>query len=111
REIRLYGIDAPEGRQSCVRDSGAPWPCGREATALLGRLTGAAVTCEGRDEDRYGRLVATCTTGELDLAAEMVRRGMALAYRSHSSVYSGDEAEARAARRGMWAGQFEPPWK
>jgi endonuclease YncB( thermonuclease family) len=110
REIRLYAIDAPEGRQSCERSDGTSWPCGRDAGMLLTRLAAAGVTCRGRDEDRYGRLVATCEAGGVDLGAEMVRRGMALAYRSHSTVYAGAEAEARAARRGVWAGRFEPPW-
>ncbi len=30
-EIRLYGIDAPEFRQICMR-AGHPWACGRGAT-------------------------------------------------------------------------------
>ena len=110
REIRLYAIDAPEGCQSCERSDGTSWPCGKEARTLLTRLAAAAVACRGRDEDRYGRLVATCEAGGIDLGAEMVRRGMALAYRSHSTVYASAEAAARTARRGMWAGRFEPPW-
>jgi endonuclease YncB( thermonuclease family) len=111
REIRLYAIDAPEGRQRCERSDGTSWPCGKDAGNLLTRLAeAAAVTCKGRDEDRYGRLVATCEAGGVDLGAEMVRQGMALAYRSHSTAYAGEEAEAQAARRGVWAGRFEPPW-
>ena len=111
REIRLFGIDAPEARQTCERADGTPWACGREAGAMLGRLTAAApVACRGRNEDRYGRLVATCKAGGLDLGAEMVRRGMAVAYRTHATVYAGEEDEARKARRGLWAGRFEPPW-
>ncbi len=30
QRIRLHGIDAPEGRQSCRRDA-VTWPCGAEA--------------------------------------------------------------------------------
>ena len=111
REIRLFGIDAPEGRQTCERADGSAWPCGREAGAVLKRLVSAtAVICQGRDEDRYGRLVATCVAEETDLGAEMVRRGMAVAYRAHSTSYTDEENEARDARRGIWAGRFEKPW-
>jgi len=28
--VRLLGVDAPEGKQSCMRD-GVPWLCGQEA--------------------------------------------------------------------------------
>lgn len=112
REIRLFGIDAPEGRQTCERADGSAWPCGREATTLLKRLvSGSAVACRGRDEDRYGRLVATCTAGDTDLGAELVRRGMAVAYRAHSTSYTDEENEARDARRGLWSGRFEAPWE
>lgn len=41
----------------------------------------------------------------------MVRQGWALAYRRYSKDYVGDENEAQAARRGMWAGEFEKPWE
>ena len=40
----------------------------------------------------------------------MVLSGMALAYRKYSDDYTGQEASAKAARRGLWAGQFVPPW-
>jgi endonuclease YncB( thermonuclease family) len=35
--IRLIGIDAPEGNQLCKRD-GREWACGDDATAALGEL-------------------------------------------------------------------------
>ena len=36
-KLRLEGIDAPESRQTCKRD-GKRYDCGKEATAVLGRL-------------------------------------------------------------------------
>ncbi|HAO57515.1 MAG TPA: hypothetical protein DCR05_05145, partial [Alphaproteobacteria bacterium] len=30
--IRLFGIDAPEGRQNCTRADGSEWTCGKAAT-------------------------------------------------------------------------------
>jgi endonuclease YncB( thermonuclease family) len=109
RGVRLFGVDAPEGRQSCTRD-GRKWACGNEAARKLRTLIGdRAVTCIQRDVDNYGRIVAVCRTGAADLAAEMVRSGFATAYRRYSRDYVDEENEARAARRGVWSGQFESP--
>ena len=110
REIRLHGIDAPEGRQTCIAQ-GKRWRCGRRAArALARRISGKRVTCAQRDRDRYGRIVAVCRQGGQDLAAWLVAEGWALAYRRHSMAYVDEEAAARAARRGIWRGKFVPPW-
>ena len=107
--VRLYGVDAPEGRQSCTRD-GRPWACGNEAARKLRSLMGdRTVTCTKRDVDDYGRIVAVCRSGAADLSAEMARSGFATAYRRYSNDYVDEENEARAARRGIWAGEFTPP--
>ncbi|NBW05383.1 MAG: thermonuclease family protein, partial [Alphaproteobacteria bacterium] len=37
--------------------------------------------------------------------------GMALAYRRYADDYIADEEAARAARLGLWAGQFDAPWE
>jgi endonuclease YncB( thermonuclease family) len=109
-EVRLFGVDAFEGRQVCVRN-GNPWRCGEAAANELRTLTtGHAITCDERDTDSYGRTVAVCTNGTVDLGAELTRAGLALAYRQFSDDYVDEENEARAARRGAWAGDFTPPW-
>ncbi len=41
----------------------------------------------------------------------MVANGWALAYTRYSLDYVDEEADAQAARRGIWAGQFVKPWK
>ncbi len=41
----------------------------------------------------------------------MVRQGLALAYRRFSLDYVDEEAAAQATRRGIWAGEFVPPWE
>ena len=108
--IRLFGVDAPESTQSCVVGS-RPWPCGRRATrALAGRIDGRSVACEERDRDRYGRIVAVCRHDGQDVNAWLVREGWALAYRRYSRAYVDEEAAAKAARRGVWRGEFVPPW-
>ena len=108
--VRLFGVDAPEGRQSCTRSTGRAWACGEAAAAELRRLAGSReLTCMRRDEDDYGRIVAVCRAGNTDLGAAMVRAGLAVAYRRYSDDYVAAEREAQAARRGLWAGQFVTP--
>lgn len=107
--IRLHGIDAPEGRQTCRRD-GAEWACGQEAAAQLARFIGGrTVRCVARDADQYGRTVATCTAGTLDLAGAMAEAGFAIALPQFSDAYVGDEARARANRWGIWSSEFVTP--
>ncbi|MCV0381738.1 MAG: thermonuclease family protein [Nitratireductor sp.] len=108
--IRLWGIDAPELDQRCGTHNNIP--CGEDARFLLEALTkGGDVVCETRDRDPYGRVVAQCFAGGYDLAGEMVRQGYALDWPRYSSGhYQDQQAEAREAGRGMWAGPFTPPW-
>jgi len=108
--IRLFGIDAPEGRQQCMRDS-TSWPCGRQAADKLRALTGNdSIDCLQRDIDRYQRIVAVCKNGTTDLGAAMVTAGLALAYRQYSTDYVDEEDDAHRAKRGLWAGEFTAPW-
>jgi endonuclease YncB( thermonuclease family) len=110
QRFRLYGIDAPELHQDCRDASGKWWPCGKRARSELRRLIGNnPVHCTERTRDRFGRAVAVCNAGGRDLAEEMVRLGWATAYPDFASSYAGVESEARAARRGLWAGTFESP--
>jgi endonuclease YncB( thermonuclease family) len=109
--IRLWGIDAPEAKQMCER-LGNTYACGQEATAHLRALVAAAeVVCEARVKDRYGRTVAICRVGLVDVGAAMVRDGWALAFVRYSADYAAQEQEARLAGRGMWAGTFTFPWE
>ena len=108
--IRLFGIDAPESAQRCLAGS-RRWSCGEQATrALAARIDGRSVACEERDRDRYGRIVAVCRYGGQDVNAWLVREGWAMAYRRYSTAYVGEEAAAKAAQRGVWRGEFVPPW-
>ena len=85
--------------------------CGDMATfALAALIEKHWVTCKQTDKDRYGRVVAICITGPINLNAEMVKSGWALAYRKYSRDYVGQEASAKAAGRGLWQGEFVEPW-
>jgi endonuclease YncB( thermonuclease family) len=111
-KIRLHGIDAPETRQECRRGNGTPYRCGGAATEALRALVGSQpVRCEGSTHDRYRRLIGVCYANGVNLNAEMVRQGWALAYRRYSEDYVSAEDEAHAAKRGMWAGEFDRPWE
>ena len=109
-DIRLYGIDAPEYRQSCRDRLGSEYFCGKQsANALRGLVKGQEVSCSSVETDRYGRAVAVCKIGELDINGEMVRLGWAVAYSRHSLSYVRVEAEAKKAKSGIWSGTFENP--
>ena len=111
RRVRLHGIDAPEGAQTCLDAAGRPWRCGRAATDALAALIGrGSVTCRVRGTDRWGRAVAVCRHDGADLNAWMVSNGHALAYRRYGQDYAAHEDAARGARLGVWQGRFMAPW-
>lgn len=110
--VRLFGIDAPEGDQSCTDARGRPWACGEFAARRLAQLAeGRVVDCEERDRDRYGRVVAICRVGGRDLNGTMVDEGLAFAYREFSDRYVAQERAARRDRRGIFAGRALAPWE
>ncbi|MBL8572562.1 MAG: thermonuclease family protein [Hyphomicrobiaceae bacterium] len=106
RKVRLIGIDAPETDQDCGSPSGN-YGCGVEARRHLVKLIGALpVMCDGKQDDRYGRLLAVCVVGGRDLNAAMVRDGWAVSYRGN---YRAEEQAARTAFSGLWSGDFVLP--
>jgi endonuclease YncB( thermonuclease family) len=110
QEYRLHGIDAPELHQTCTGTGGKSLPCGRAARDhLRGLVRAGALDCDILETDRYGRRVAECRAGDLDINREMVRSGWAIAYRRHGTDYQDAESAARAAGRGLWQGTFETP--
>ena len=109
-KIRLNGIDTPEKNQTCRR-AGITWRCGYEATETLRNWTYTKeVRCIGDTKDRYGRLIANCFVDGYNVNARLVYEGLALAYRKYSKQYVPEEDKARAAKRGLWAGEFVAPW-
>ena len=108
--IRLFGIDAPEGRQDCRDAQSKPYACGTAARRALAELIGGRdVTCTpvGSSHDRS---VAVCTADGRDLSDAQVRAGHALELRQHSKGrYAAAQREARDGKRGLWAGSFDQP--
>ncbi len=111
--IRLYGIDAPEGRQTCQTEASQKYLFGPKSAQALQELitrNGHAV-CEQTDRDRYGRVVAVCMVNGRDLSAELVRQGWAVEYGRYSDGrYMANQTAARTGKRGLWAGRFVMPW-
>lgn len=112
RTYRLWGIDAPEREQSCRRDS-RDYQCGIESRTYLRSLIGdpTKISCERRlRAKKETRTVALCRVNGEDLAQLMVSAGWAVDYKFFSKgYYAAAEAGARAAGRGLWAGEFQSP--
>jgi len=111
KRVRLHGIDAFERYQMC-RSGGRSWLRGMEAwRALQDLVAGQHVRCVlAQVKESRALPVMRCYAGELELNAEMVRLGLALeCFRFSRGRYEAIEEEARAARRGAWAGTFETP--
>lgn len=123
QRIRLWGIDAPEGRQTCTR-GGETYRCGTEAANYLdSQVRDQVVFCvpEGRP-DRYRRIVAKCSISlsgvqteyeqGLDLGAVMVIAGWAVDYPRYSQHrYAVDQSSAQRRQSGLWSGEFQMPWE
>lgn len=109
--IRLWGIDAPESSQLCRGEDSLPYRCGAKAANELDVfIAGRSVSCEPVRRDVYGRTVATCSVGGIDLAEWLVRAGLALDWPRYSKgKYDSAQREADQAARGMWAGSYVVP--
>jgi endonuclease YncB( thermonuclease family) len=104
--IRLAGIDAPE--------RGQPWSR-RAKQALSDRVLGKPVRVNAVTEDRWGRTVGEVYADGVCVGCELLREGHVWVFRRYSDdrVLLGLEAEARAARRGLWSlpsAERVPPW-
>jgi endonuclease YncB( thermonuclease family) len=104
-KIRLAGIDCPEKKQAF----------GQAAKRFtLDLAAKKIVTVKVETTDRYGRTVGeVILPGGRSLNRELVRAGYAWWYRKYSSDRTLGllEAEAQAARRGLWAEPNPvPPW-
>ena len=94
-KVRVDGIDAPETCQ----------PGGEASRDAMVRLA-MRKTVELREfgHDHYGRQVAQVRLGDVDLGAEMVRTGMAWAYRYRvgAGPYAKLQKQAQQDRRGLF---------
>jgi micrococcal nuclease len=100
QKIRIFGIDAPEIGQAFGKES---------RDALERRIQSKEVTllCSGRS---YKRKVCEVRLGDADVAAELVKQGLAWDYRSYSrGKYSVEQAQAKREARGLWSEKHPVP--
>lgn len=105
--VRIHGIDTPE--------RGQPW-ADNARQALGKRVFGKPVRVNDVDRDRYGRIVGEVYADGVCVGCELLREGNAWVYRRYTDdpVLYELEAQARAARRGLWSlpeAQRVPPWE
>jgi micrococcal nuclease len=109
KEIRLYGIDAPEKKQAFGQKAKG------EITALC---AGKSVDIEEIDQDSYGRAVVWVMVNGRSVNEMMVASGYAWVYRAYCRDQQRCarllqlEHSAREAKRGLWRYRDPlPPWE
>lgn len=112
--VILWAIDAPERTQKCQVGS-LDWACYEAATNGLAELIAsgeASCTLTADRPDVFGRRIGVCTSDGKDVGAEMVRLGYARAYVDQGPDYLAQEAEATAAKAGIWqdGADVMDPW-
>jgi endonuclease YncB( thermonuclease family) len=106
-KVRLHGVDTPEKAQAF----------GTQAQKFTSDLAFQRdVTVDVHTTDRYSRLVGEGLLPDgRSLNQELVKAGMAWWYRQHApndTTLAQLEAEARTAKRGLWADANPvPPWE
>ena len=122
-KFRLEGIDAPEMRQQCKKESFKisffigftfykDYSCGKVSKEkLITKIDTTEIKCISSSKDRYKRYIATCYKGKTNLNQWMVRNGFAIAYRRYSKLYVSDEEFAKENKLGLWKGKFMEPEK
>ena len=122
-KFRLEGIDAPEMRQQCRKESlkisfmigftlYKNYSCGEVSKEkLISKIRGSKIKCIFTTKDRYKRYIATCYKEKTNLNQWMVRNGYAIAYRRYSKKYVPDENFAKENKLGLWQGKFMNPEK
>ena len=109
-KIRFTGIDTPELKQTCKKNSEIIY-CGVEAKQLLiDKIGKDKVFCVREGKDQYKRTLAECFVNDLSLSRYLVREGYAFAYRKYSKKFISDEDFAKKNNIGMWSMNFEYPW-
>lgn len=110
--IRFEGIDAPESRQICENAAGKAYRCGQASAKALDAFLAKSrpTTCTATGTS-YDRVVGYCVRADgADVNTWMVRNGYAIDWPKYSGGrYAPEQAEAQAARVGIWAGAFEEP--
>ncbi len=111
QRLRLLGVDAFESKQTCRDAMDKVWDCGKAATKRLRQLVARpdfSCQIDPTFVDRHSREFSVCFAGGRDVGATLVKEGLAFSY-GPDTRYVPLENEAKAARRGAWAGRFVRP--
>ena len=120
KKIRLFGIDAPEKKQTCKKNFLSisffnfqkNYNCGNLSTEKLKKKIGnKLINCISKSKDRYKRYIGICYLDNIDLNKWMVKNGYAVAYKKYSRKYELQEQYARENKFGIWKGTFVEPEK
>lgn len=92
-KLRLFGIDAPESKQSYGKES-------KEYLESL--ITKQDIRIQIKSKDKYQRLVGIIFLGKKDINKELVRAGFAHSYDDFSLRYLSSENYAKKNKLGLW---------
>lgn len=108
KQIRLYGIDAPELEQYCRRDD-IEFNCGIESRDYLIKITrNKEIHCQNVGIDYYKRLLSKCYDRDgNDINKKMVIEGMAFAYDRYYWGYVPAELMAKIMGNGFFANNID----
>ena len=110
-KIRFSGIDTPELKQICRKESQKIF-CGMLAKKLLIKKIGNEIPkCVREGKDIYDRVLAECFVNGESLSSFLVRSGYAFAYRKYSKKFIKDEEFAKKNKLGIWSMKFQCPWE
>lgn len=111
--VRLHAVDAPELVQRHAAAS-------RSALAELTAGRRLTLSCYKRDARARAVCRVAVASAEVDIERILLQRGLAWHYRAYAGeqaagdrvAYAAAEAQARAARRGLWSDEAPmPPWE
>ncbi|MFZ9181112.1 MAG: thermonuclease family protein [Rickettsiales bacterium] len=112
KEVRLFGLDAPEYKQKCLDKDNLEYNCGINSRDFLQKLiAGKKVRCTYASKDKYDRFLGICYLEKLSINAEIIKNGMAVIYNftESSEEMNALENQAKASKIGIWQGSFELP--
>ncbi len=109
KRIRLYGLDAPEYKQTCYNKYYKKYNCGKKAKSALQKLINSHSYCKIKSKDLYQRNIAICYNNKQDINSLIVKEGWAVIY--YSKKYQRQQKYAKKHKLGIWQGKFLQPFK
>jgi endonuclease YncB( thermonuclease family) len=110
RTIRIAGVVAPQPDDTCKRQDGTDWPCGRTALHSFRMfLGGRSIECFFPHADTAVEITAPCRVGQVDLGLWLLKTGWAKPGAYATDEYLKASEQAHCNRRGLWRGEVTVP--